>query len=778
VSTAIIIDPALKNYAGHHFTAVTGWVEASQTSGCDVRVLAHRECIAEAAGPASIEKVFQGEFYGVAPTNRNEAWKRLRAMQRGFRDDLSKPLMQIQSRDVIVLAHSTLVTLNGIAAWAGGMPRQRLPRLVAWLMFKPEAEDFVAPLGSQDCLVAAIDRLRALFGDRLILAGSTRAICRRWEALGGGAVHFLPFTALRASLCMRKERSAPARPLIVAAGHLGTRKGTNFIPALIKELHRRQMPVRWRIAGSDFEGGSPVFAEIARLAQSEPHVSLVTDAQGLMEYDNVLETADLAILPYSPEDYKERGSGVAEEAELIGLPYVAPNVEFSAEAVSAGAAVSFDEWTVQGISSALVAAVSKLPELSSAAVDHARRSQEQLREIREELLPLIFRREQQDSQGAVAVVDPLPGVDIIVTLHNYRRFLRQCLKSVSRQSYPNWRCIVVDDGSTDITFGELRTLVASFGEKFTYESHATAGGQLKAIATGLSLGSHPFVLMLDVDDCLTSDALDIHLSWHLNTRVPAAFTSGRVQVVDELGRLLSGCIDNAIWLDYAGLATELPRADVHRRPGIEFEPPSASFVRQNAITTGQWPWSPTSATMFRRSMMELVLPDHIEIGAYAGDTYFVFAAQAMGGSILIDRQVALYRRHGGNGHSDMAVYGAGTMAARSSSSNSAEAAMVLKGHIQSNPSRFFHQIRRTHVDRFLAHMTSLKPTRHVLATVEHPPAATLNGIVAKKTKKIKRRHKVRREIRRIGGQLKWVVGRPAAMIAAGIPHRRARPDEA
>jgi glycosyltransferase involved in cell wall biosynthesis len=368
VSTAIIIDPALRNYAGHHFTAVAGWVGASRAAGFDLRILANKECIAEAAGPASIEKVFQGGFYGVAPTNQNEAWKRLRAMQRAFRDDLSKPLMQAQSSDVIVLAHSTLVTLNGIAAWAAGMPRQRLPRLMAWLMFKPEAEEFVTPLGSQDCLVAAIDRLRALFGDQLILAGSTRAVCRRWEALVGGAVHFLPFTALRSSLSTRKERSTPARPLIVSAGHLGTRKGINFIPALIKEFDRRQIPVRWKIAGSAFNDGSAAFAEIAHLARSKPNVSLVTDSEGLMEYDNVLAEADLAILPYSPEEYKARGSGVAEEAELIGLPYVAPQVEFSAEAVSAGAAVSFDEWTIEGISSALVAAVSKLPELSNAAM--------------------------------------------------------------------------------------------------------------------------------------------------------------------------------------------------------------------------------------------------------------------------------------------------------------------------------------------------------------------------------------------------------------------------
>ena len=185
--------------------------------------------------------------------------------------------------------------------------------------------------------------------------------------------------------------------MIVSIGHFGVRKGLNLVPALIKELDRRGIRVRWTIGGSSFEIGSPAFAEIARLAESQPNVSLVTSPKGLTEYDNLVKSADLAILPYSPELYKERGSGVAEEAELLGLPYVAPKVAFSAEAVSAGAALSFEEWTVEGIASAVVEAVNKLPQLSRCAANHALRAQEQLREAREKFLPLICRERRRRS---------------------------------------------------------------------------------------------------------------------------------------------------------------------------------------------------------------------------------------------------------------------------------------------------------------------------------------------------------------------------------------------
>jgi glycosyltransferase involved in cell wall biosynthesis len=704
VATAFIIDPAVRNYVGHHYTAAAGWAEAARIHGLNARILAHRQCIAESAGVASIEKIFSGRFYEVAPFGDKEAWKHLRVVQREFRDALTKPLMHVQPDDVAILSHSTLVTLNGVAAWASGMPQHRLPRLVTWLMMRPLDEDFVAPFGSTDCLVAALDRLRTLFGDRLVLAGSTPEVSRQWEALGCGAVRDLPFTALRPELQPRSEHAISSPPSVVLAGHFASRKGLDLVPALIDEIDRIGIEIRWTIGGSSFETNSRAFVELDRLAKSRPNVSLVSRSDGLKEYDDFLKSADLAVLPYSPDAYKERGSGVAEEAAMLGLPYVAPQVSFSAEAASAGTAVCFEEWTVEGVAAAVAKAVSTLPQLSHCATNHAMRVQERLNETRKTFLTLIFG--SSENTALFAPIAPLPGVDVIVTLHNYRRYLRECLESVSRQSYPNWRCIVVDDGSTDLDFNELRAIVTSFGARFTYERHPTGGGQMKAIATGLSLGSNPFVLLLDADDCLTSDALDVHLSWHLNGRVPAAFTSGRVKVVDELGRQIAGSLDNVVWLDYCDVTVDLHQAVAHRRPDAQFDPPSASFIKQGGATAGRWFWGPTSALMFRRSVMELLLPDSIEIGVLGGDTYFAWASHVVGGSILVDHHVALYRRHGANGYSDMGVYGAGAMAVRSSSSSWEEVEKNLRAHVQSNSDRFRNQIHSDYIERLLAKKVS------------------------------------------------------------------------
>jgi glycosyltransferase involved in cell wall biosynthesis len=111
-------------------------------------------------------------------------------------------------------------------------------------------------------------------------------------------------------------------------------------------------------------------------------------------------------------------------------------------------------------------------------------------------------------------------ISIIVPCYNYGHFLHETLNSVQKQTYQNWECIIVDDGSTDNT-KKVAEEYCKKDSRFNY-LYKTNGGLSSARNTGLKASKGEYIQLLDADDLIEDKKLEIHseyLSAHPETDI-------------------------------------------------------------------------------------------------------------------------------------------------------------------------------------------------------------------------------------------------------------------
>lgn len=98
-------------------------------------------------------------------------------------------------------------------------------------------------------------------------------------------------------------------------------------------------------------------------------------------------------------------------------------------------------------------------------------------------------------------------ISIIVPVYNVKPYLGKCLQSVKLQSYRDWECIVVDDGSTDGSDEELHKIIGG-DKRFTILHYENAGLPV-ARNRGIAKAKGESLFFLDSDDWIERNALDI-----------------------------------------------------------------------------------------------------------------------------------------------------------------------------------------------------------------------------------------------------------------------------
>lgn len=100
-----------------------------------------------------------------------------------------------------------------------------------------------------------------------------------------------------------------------------------------------------------------------------------------------------------------------------------------------------------------------------------------------------------------------PFFSVVIPVFNRSATVGPSLNSVRNQTFPDFECIVVDDGSDD--GAQLEAVVASLGDqRFRYVRRENGGGGA-ARNTGIELAAGQYVALLDSDDLYLSEKLEV-----------------------------------------------------------------------------------------------------------------------------------------------------------------------------------------------------------------------------------------------------------------------------
>ncbi len=137
-----------------------------------------------------------------------------------------------------------------------------------------------------------------------------------------------------------------------------------------------------------------------------------------------------------------------------------------------------------------------------------------------------------DIKGTPKSIDSFPLISLIVPAYNEEKTIRKSIQSLLELDYPNYEIIMVDDGSKDKTFDEVK----HFNTSKLKLIHQQNKGKANALNNGIKNSKGEIIVTVDADTTLKKDALrKVANRFAQNQKVGAI--AGNVKVIPEKNSL-------------------------------------------------------------------------------------------------------------------------------------------------------------------------------------------------------------------------------------------------
>ena len=119
----------------------------------------------------------------------------------------------------------------------------------------------------------------------------------------------------------------------------------------------------------------------------------------------------------------------------------------------------------------------------------------------------LYKEEKQKLLSKIADYESKTLISIIVPIYNVENYLRQCLDSIMNQTYQNFECLLINDGSPDNSADICREYVSK-DSRFRYFEKEN-GGVSSARNLGIEHSKGEYITFIDSDDWVESDYLEV-----------------------------------------------------------------------------------------------------------------------------------------------------------------------------------------------------------------------------------------------------------------------------
>lgn len=226
-----------------------------------------------------------------------------------------------------------------------------------------------------------------------------------------------------------------------------------------------------------------------------------------------------------------------------------------------------------------------------------------------------------------------------MTAYNSEPFIAEALGSLIAQSMPSWECVVIDDGSTDLTADIVERLAGQ--DQRIRLVRCAHGGVSQARNVGLASLSDSlrYVALLDSDDRYLPDALESLLAV-LVDRPDAVGVFGLAEYIDQDGRPVQPGTHSAL---------QRSRRTAQQWGLGDLDPDADSTFDDISVAGAIWP---SAVGLHRREVVDAV-GGFDESFTRQGDWELYVRMSRHGPYAVVNRQVVWYRRHGFNLTSDI-----------------------------------------------------------------------------------------------------------------------------